>query len=225
MTETDKILPALAKAQASYPKVGKLKKGHYGNYADLVSIMESVRKPNRDAGLIVIHTLEISDAIGHYTQTHVIHVESGQSVTASLRLDPDLSEQSLGKAITYARRYCLMGLLGICADEDTDGREAEDEQRQRSSVRASTQKPSKADKEDAQNRGLGTWWASIQYVMTQGGTIIDPKKQKDTLREMVGAMGYESAKELSVAERNELLAEVQRLYGTKEHARPMGVDG
>ena len=214
MSDTDKILPALAKAQALYPKVGKLKKGHYGNYADLVSIMEAVRKPNTEAGLIVIHTLEISETLGHYTETQIIHVESGQSVSSALRLDPELSEQSLGKAITYARRYCLMGLLGICADEDTDAQEADDEQRARKSVRASTQKPATKKAEPQSNvQQLGLWWASVQRVMTEGGIVTDPKKQREVMAAMVGAAGYESSKELSTADRNTMLLEVRKRYG------------
>ncbi len=234
MTETDQLLPALAKAQASYPTIKQEKTGREGNreykYTDMRSLMESVRGPNTAEGLMILHLLGI-DANGiHYSESRLYHTTSGQYLASQLRLDPDLSEKSLGKAITYARRYCTLGLMGIVPDEDTDGQEAEDEQRQRSSVRASTKPPAKpatkAAKEDEQNTRLQIWWTSVLYVMTEGGTITDAKTQRETLREMVGAMGYESTKELSVKERNALLAEVKRLYGPNEgeHTRPMGVE-
>ena len=118
--ELDKLLPALAQAQAAYPKIEKGAQGHHGRYADLAGIMEQVRKPNTEAGLIVLH---LSDT--EYTETRVIHVASGQFLSARLRIDPLLSEQNLGKSLTYCRRDCLTGLLGICPDEDTDAKETE----------------------------------------------------------------------------------------------------
>ncbi len=175
--------------------------------------METVRKPNTDAGLIVIH-LSGFEGDTQYTETRVVHVESGQFLSARLRLDPELSDQSLGKSLTYFRRYSVMGLLGIVADEDTDGQEVDDEQRTRKSVRASAgAKPSKADKADAPNASLGLWWASCQDVMKAGGIVTDAKKQRAVMSEMVGAAGYESSKELSQEKRNTLLSEVRRLYG------------
>lgn len=37
-----------------------------------------------------------------------------------MKLDP----QSLGSSLTYARRYALSAIVGICADEDDDGEKA-----------------------------------------------------------------------------------------------------
>ena len=191
MSETDQILPALAKAQALYPTVGKLKKGHYGKYADLVSIMESVRGPNTEAGLIVIHRSDYMwTDVGtvHYHETRVYHVESGQSICARLRIDTDLSEQSLGKALTYARRYCLMGLLGICADEDTDAQEPHDEQEARKATRKSV--AASAGKKDPK----AEWWANVRVLMAE--TLPDTEHQDAAVRALFKELGADDTAHL-----------------------------
>ncbi len=229
--EVDKVIPAMSDAQEKYPKIEKTKEGHYGKFANMLDIMEGVRQPNRECGLIIYHVLLTEDG-SLYSESRLCHWDSQQYVSSRMPLDKELSAQAMGSAITYAQKYCTKALLGIQADEDTDGQEAEDEQRARRAPKAAPKakppkKPAtKEAKEDEQNTRLGIWWASIQYVMTQGGEITDPKVQKKTLRAMVNALGYESTKELSVTERNELLAEVNRLYGPlgeSEHTRPMGV--
>jgi hypothetical protein len=55
----------------------------------------------------------------------LIHAESGEETAGTVPLfvakrDP----QGLGSAITYARRYALMAVLGLVADEDDDGASA-----------------------------------------------------------------------------------------------------
>ncbi len=216
MNNTDKILPALAKAQASYPKVGKLKKGHYGNYADMVSIMESVRKPNADADLIVIHLSDFFEDTHYYTETRVIHVPSGQWVSAKLRIDSQLTEQGLGKALTYARRYCLMGLLGICADEDTDAQEAEDEQRARK--RKPTPPANKESKQGTPPPKTGAnteagFWASARQIFIYGPFDYDKEKQNDEVRKAMGVAGFEHTADMDSVDRNALLATLAKLYG------------
>ena len=52
----------------------------------------------------------------------LIHAESGEETSGTVPLmlskrDP----QGLGSAITYARRYAWQSVLGIAAEEDTDG--------------------------------------------------------------------------------------------------------
>lgn len=55
----------------------------------------------------------------------LVHAETGQETAGTMPLllvkrDP----QGLGSAITYARRYSLMAVLGLVADEDDDGNKA-----------------------------------------------------------------------------------------------------
>ncbi|MEE9386397.1 MAG: ERF family protein [Nannocystaceae bacterium] len=207
--DTDKLYPALAEAQARYPKIEKKKSGHYGNYADLPSIMESVRGPNTEAGLIVIHTSGIEGGVS-YSKTSVIHVESGQSMSAVMRLDSELSDQSLGKSLTYFRRYCLMGLLGICADEDLDGQPSDDEQRKR---RDAAKQPDPPPDPLDQSCKVGSFWASARNLLKAAG-IEDKPSQDECVRGvmlevgkeiMQDDKGFESTKEMTERDASEVL--------------------
>lgn len=57
--------------------------------------------------------------------TTIIHVPSGEAEASIMPLMLDkATAQGLGSAITYARRYSLMSILGLVADEDDDGQAA-----------------------------------------------------------------------------------------------------
>ena len=55
----------------------------------------------------------------------LIHAESGHETSGRLPLILGKRDmQGLGSAVTYARRYALMSVLGLVADEDDDGNAA-----------------------------------------------------------------------------------------------------
>jgi uncharacterized protein (DUF3820 family) len=59
-------------------------------------------------------------------ETRLIHAESGEQITSHMPLvltkqDP----QSQGSALTYARRYALLAILGLVGDEDDDASRAQ----------------------------------------------------------------------------------------------------
>ena len=147
MSNTDKILPALAQAQKNYPTIGKDKTarvetkagGSYTyDYLDLAGIMHAVRAPNADEGLFVIHLCVTEDG-QLYSESRVIHAASQQHIASRLPIDSRLTAQALGAQITYSQKYCTKGLLGIQADEDTDAAGVDDEQRGRASQAAGEQ--------------------------------------------------------------------------------------
>ena len=71
---------------------------------------------------MVVQSLNHEDGLRTLTTT-LIHAETGDRTTSILYLPPTEDMQELGKAITYARRYSLVALLGLVADEDLDGAE------------------------------------------------------------------------------------------------------
>jgi hypothetical protein len=215
------IAPALAKAQAQYVTVAKSKTvklpSYSYAYADLADIMAMLRKPLADAGLFILHFTRETDS-SLMLETRVVHT-SGQFIASELPLSGN-SPQALGGDMTYKRRYSLC-LLGVVTDEDVDGMPAEDEAKKARKprarpkaaerVQASADAPQKT--KDREIATLGAWWANIQHVMAVGGIVTDPKAQKEILSGMVGAAGCESSKDLSAAQRNEIMVEVRRQYG------------
>lgn len=106
----------------------KNKAAHTARYADLPQIL-GIARP-----LLFKYGLSISQFPGKATpgkiciETILMH-ESGEwisseyemdSIDASERLKSTNAAQATGIIITYARRYALTALLGICAQEDTD---------------------------------------------------------------------------------------------------------
>ena len=95
---------------------------HFKNrYIGLDSLMADVLPVLNKCGLVVLQMPCSVDGVPSLT-TRIVHGASGEAVESTMPLmltkqDP----QSMGAALTYARRYALMAVLGLVADEDTDG--------------------------------------------------------------------------------------------------------
>ena len=120
-----KLFEALAKAQGKIESALKDKRNPFfkSSYADLSSVWDACRLQLSENGLAIIQTVEGSKE-NMVLVTWLGH-NSGEWIKSRLPLivlkhDP----QSLGSAITYARRYALSAMVGICADEDDDGEKA-----------------------------------------------------------------------------------------------------
>ncbi len=119
---------ALSKAQSKYKPLNKSKEakiktrtgGEYSYfYADLADLLEATR------GALMENELAISQPIkGEILHTYLIH-SSGEFIESYMPLPRGLSNQELGSALTYLRRYSLSSILGIAGEEDDDGNAAE----------------------------------------------------------------------------------------------------
>jgi hypothetical protein len=136
---------ALLLLQADPPVLTKSKAGQVGNqktkYADLVEVNKVVLARLNQLGVIwkCLPTMADERFVLRYTLTHV---PSGEYQTGDYPLN--LSEpQKMGSAITYARRYALLAVTGIAAeDEDDDGDAASSRQyAQRAAQRPRQQRP------------------------------------------------------------------------------------
>lgn len=122
---------ALLEVQKRVTNPAKNVQGFGYVYADLPQVL-SILKPLWDAsGLLVNQQVYYTGGAGNLPviETSICHVESGEQKTFTIPLlvhDPDGQKcmQNLGSSITYARRYALVSLFGMVADEDTDGVQA-----------------------------------------------------------------------------------------------------
>lgn len=86
-------------------------------YADLSSIWEACRKPLTANGLAVVQTADTDDS-RVIIETTLLHT-SGEWISGRLAITPMKPDpQGVGSAITYARRYCLAAIVGICPEDD-----------------------------------------------------------------------------------------------------------
>ncbi len=88
-------------------------------YATLDTIWETIRKPLSENGLSVAQTMDIEN--GKDVLNTTLYHTSGEWISGMQSVNPVKDDpQSLGSAISYARRYSLSALLGVVADEDDD---------------------------------------------------------------------------------------------------------
>ncbi len=100
-------------------------------YASLNSVMDVCREPLLSNGIwlcqypVPVESAPLENTPQAYSLglvTKLTHAESGQwqsslTVIPLSKADP----QSMGSAMSYARRYALSAMLGIVTEEDTDG--------------------------------------------------------------------------------------------------------
>lgn len=123
--KVEAIAEALAAAQKEYGAAVKDSANPYfkSKYADLSSVLGACGEPLNAHGIAVVQDASAEGKA--VTVTTRLQHSSGQYIEGKLTLvAKDDSPQSVGSAITYARRYGLMAMAGI-APEDDDGEAAQ----------------------------------------------------------------------------------------------------
>lgn len=115
---------SIYKKLLDFQKLGiSIKKGntnpHFKNkYADMNEVLEKIKKPLNDMGVLVI---QLPEAEG--LKTVLYDTESESQVDGFLPFVQRADAQKLGSNITYNRRYSLITMLGL-EDNDDDGNTA-----------------------------------------------------------------------------------------------------
>lgn len=131
MQRSEQINDLAAALVAARKKFKPVKKAHTanvqstkGSYKYTYSTLDDLYDATDDAlgehGLVTMHNIESGrDGVG--VSTMLLH-QSGQFIqTDPVWLPGGSTPQSVGSAVTYARRYSLQAALGIAAEEDDDG--------------------------------------------------------------------------------------------------------
>ena len=93
-------------------------------YATLQSVLAACKQPLADQGISVVQLPEISETGGIGLETILLH-SSGQWIRSRFVMPVvKIDAQSVGSAITYARRYAVMAMVNLSAGEDDDGHSA-----------------------------------------------------------------------------------------------------
>lgn len=104
---------ALLECQRLILPIYKGNKGNYGGFSDYETIITAIRKPMLTNNLVLTHRrLDTVDTF--WLQTRITHAPTGQYVEDNARLIPSKMENgAIGAALTYAKRYSTVLLLGI----------------------------------------------------------------------------------------------------------------
>jgi hypothetical protein len=124
-SEIDQLAAALVAAQGEFEAVEKSTENTFfkSKYAPLADVVKAATPILAKNGLAVSQHI-----VGHEgwdgLMTMVLH-ESGQFLESTMTLHlPKQDAQGQGSAVTYARRYSYMAVLGLIADSDDDGNKA-----------------------------------------------------------------------------------------------------
>jgi hypothetical protein len=127
------INEALAAAQGEFPTIGRShtariagkdgKPGYQYSYADLGDVLSAVRP------ILARHGIALVQRTAHMQNGVVrlftdLHHSSGQTIGSEIDLGQGPNNpQAHGGALTYLRRYQVVTLLGIAAEEDRDAQD------------------------------------------------------------------------------------------------------
>jgi hypothetical protein len=125
------IMPAFIKAKSAFkPAVKDAVNGAFSkgtnpkpSYVTLAQSIDSVDEALRKNGIALVQQTDVTESGSTILITRLIH-ESGEWIASRYPVHPVKNDpQGEGSALTYARRYALMSLVGI-APEDDDGNAA-----------------------------------------------------------------------------------------------------
>jgi hypothetical protein len=137
--QINELAAALAKAQGEFGVARKSADNPFfkSKYADLAEVVAACRAQLSKHGLAVIQQV-LRDEAGVFLRSTLAH-GSGQWIASEYAVRPMRvvkdregrateveanDPQSVGSAITYARRYSLAALVGVVTDDDDDGNAA-----------------------------------------------------------------------------------------------------
>lgn len=192
MSELTKALVAAQKAMPDLQR-DKINPAFKSRYLSLETLLSEVLPVLNEHGLAVSQwPTYISDESGlrPALRTILVHGDTGETLEDTMLLlavkdDP----QGQGSAITYAKRYALMALCGLSADEDDDGNAAS---RQRKPARQAGGKIT-----EPQRKRL--------FAVQKARAVTD-----DRLRELVKEIaGVESTADIPAAKYDDLIRAVE----------------
>jgi hypothetical protein len=120
----DQLAAALVAAHAEIKGVVKSATNPFfkSKYAPLDAVVDAVKPPLLKQGIVVVQGVQDAE-IGVAIETMLLH-SSGQWISSTLRLPASKEDaQGYGSAISYGRRYGLMAICGVPAEDD-DGNAA-----------------------------------------------------------------------------------------------------
>lgn len=185
-TQTDKILPLLAKVKAELGPVTKSSDNPFfkSKYADLnqhIDVIEPVLEAN---GLILLQPVQVTDQGINVVETQIIHAASGQWVSSSMALVNTPDMQKLLAAVTYARRGSLNSFFGL-ASLDDDGETAVGRGKPAYNTSSKPQGASSAPKEKEAPKGAPSEFkrgmGKGNPAASNGATETKPQAKKDVL--------------------------------------------
>ena len=146
--QINELAAALSKFQGEVRDADKDSQAYSYKYAKLDQLFEIIRPIMAKHGLSFIQPPQLNSGQDLEVETWILH-SSGQYISSSLKMPINFeakganSLQKIGMAISYAKRYAIMGMLGICQKDEDDNGESDIKDRPQFKKREQTQEPPK----------------------------------------------------------------------------------
>jgi len=213
-----KLHSALLAARKSYEPLRRDKQGRFGKYATLQSIHAAVLPALHEADLLLTETIDLDGVL----TIRVVNAD-GEAHSSSMPVGTiadyeatkGLTEwQVYGRALTYARRYLTIVLLGLSPDDlDDDGEGVSFRKAPPASKKAlPPPKPSRPKVDDERAEGLSA--IDIGWLCKKAGV------ESSALSEFLKIAGYTSWAQY-VKPRETLLAEYLQFAGRRPSPRDL----
>ena len=174
-------------------------------YATLDTIWETIRKPLSENGLSIAQTMNVFGDKS-LLETTLYHT-SGEWISGTQLVNPIKDDpQSLGSAISYARRYSLSAILGIVADEDDDANVATKSELKTEQKQEVKSPPDKWIEENKDIPNIITRAQTKKIYASVKERGITSAEAKAYLKEVFHKM---STKELTVSEASRLIEDIE----------------
>lgn len=122
-SQMGELATALAAAQGELRNAPRTQKGHFGMYADLATIIDTVRKAFAKFGLAFTQEFQPYGGESWVLVTTLLH-KSGEYTRSVLPINHRLEPQKFAAAATYLKRIALSAIAGVAAEDDDDGETA-----------------------------------------------------------------------------------------------------
>lgn len=121
--QLDELFAAHAKALAELKNAPRTSKSHFGMYADLATLIDTIRGPLSRHGLSFTQPFCVYDENHDVLVTTLAH-SSGQFLRSFNRIRVNLPPQQYAATATYMKRVALSAIVGVAAEDEDDGETA-----------------------------------------------------------------------------------------------------
>ncbi len=129
ITASLKLIEAIGRARTSMKIVEKSKVNTHtkSKYSDINDVLKVVLPALSAEGITLLQPLISLDNTSYFIRTLLVHTATGETLQCDTPvIAANASAQGFGSGITYARRYGLVSLLALEADDD-DGSKASEQ--------------------------------------------------------------------------------------------------
>ena len=212
------VYKALLTARKQFEAVKK--KGDNPHFKSKFARLEDVFAATDEAlhanGLMLVQTVQC-DGARTWLETRLVHAESGEDIRSEYPLQPGKTNdpQALGGALTYARRYAALAILGIAPEAD-DGQPAThgNPREQRRAISATSKDVTQAAQQPARESMLAdmpTMLSAVKEKMKACGM--------DSFQPILDQFKFAKAKEIPVSAYKPIMDWLDTL-GTPIQAEP-----